>query len=383
MDTIVCPHCGKDVQITKALAREFEGEIVKREREKFEEELEKTKKTAFSEVQKKLAREFEEEMKRMREDTEEEKERNKKLIEQITTLTRDLRDSKREKDEAKLEMEKKLSEEEEKIRIDTQKKVEEAMHLKMLEKDKQLSDTLKELEETKRKIQQGSQQLQGETFELEFERILKEEFPNDITKEVAKGVKGGDLVQEVWDRNGNSCGTILWELKNTKTWSELWIDKLKGDQRAITADYAVIVSEAVPKEVESAKFYKNVWVTKRNFIVGLASALRMNLIQISMAKRAMEGKNEKKDILYSYLSGTEFRLRLEAIVDAFSNMQTEIEKEKRYFSHKWARDEKNIRQIIHSTYSMHGDLKSIVGAALPQIKGIDMLEDGTNDNSNA
>jgi hypothetical protein len=278
------------------------------------------------------------------------------------------------RDEAReLEMEKKLATEEEKIRLDAAKKAEEEQHTKMLEKDKQLQDAMKEVEEMRRKLQQGSQQAQGEVFELEFEKLLRLEFPNDQIYEVAKGMKGGDLIQEVWDRNGNYCGKVLWELKNTKTWSDLWVDKLKTDQRAITAEFAVIISEAVPSGVDSAKFYKNIWVTKRSFVIGLACSLRVNLIQVAAARRAMDGKKEKMDVLYSYLSGTEFRQRVEAIVEAFTNMQTEIEKEKRYFSNKWARDEKNIRQVIDSTYAMHGDLKGIMGNVLPQIKGIDEL----------
>ena len=228
----------------------------------------------------------------------------------------------------------------------------------------------------KRKLQQGSQQTQGEAFELEFEKMLKNEFPNDTISEVEKGTKGGDIVQEVCDRNGNMCGKILWELKNTKTWSELWIDKLKGDQRSAVADYAVLISEALPDQIDTARFYKNIWVTKTNFVIGLACALRLNLIQIAMAKRATGGRKDKSELLFNYLSGTEFRLRIEAIIDAFTNMQLEIEKEKRYFSNKWARDEKNIRQVIDNTYGMHGDLKGIVGNTFPQIKGLQGLEDG-------
>ena len=262
-------------------------------------------------------------------------------------------------------------EEEDKIALVERKKAEEEQRSKVLELQKQLMDVSKANDELRRKINQGSQQTQGEAFELEFEKMLKHEFPNDQITEIVKGAKGGDIVQQVLDRNGNNCGKILWEMKNTKTWSELWVDKLKGDQRKAVADYAVLISEAVPQDLDSARFYKNIWVTKRSFVIGLASALRLNLIQIAMAKRALDGKKGKSDLLFSYLSGTEFRLRIEAIVDAFTNMQVEIEKEKRYFSNKWARDEKNIRQVIDNTYGMHGDLKGIVGNTLAQIKGLD------------
>jgi hypothetical protein len=369
MNTIVCPNCGKE--ISEAFKIQIEKEVIEKEEKKHKLELDEARKEGLEKATTKIRNQFELQLKQSSEDALAKDEQNKKLLEQLTQLTIDLRESKNEKNEVKLEMQKKLLEEEEKIRIDAQKKAEENFHLKMTEQDKKLADALKANEEMSRKLQQGSQQTQGEVFELEFEKILKHEFPNDLINEVAKGTKGGDICQEVNDRNGNACGKILWEMKNTKTWSDLWIDKLKKDQRTAIADYAVIISEAVPQDFDSAKFYKNIWITKRNFAVGLACALRLNLIQISMAKRAMEGKKDKKDVLYNYMSGTEFRLRVEAIIDSFTNMQVEIEKEKRYFSNKWARDEKNIRQVIDNTYGMHGDLKGIVGNSLPQIKGLD------------
>lgn len=379
MDPIICPYCGKKLEISKALTLQIEKEVVEKEREKHKLELENAKKETLEEAGKKARGEFELKLKQLMEDATAKEEQNKKLLDQLTQLTIQLRLSRKEKDEAKLEMHKKLMEEEEKIKLEERKKAEEDQRSKVLELQKQLSDVSKANDDLRRKINQGSQQTQGEAFEVEFEKMLKREFPNDQISEVAKGTKGGDIVQKVIDRNGNTCGKILWEMKNTKTWSELWVDKLKGDQRREVADYAVLISETVPQDLDSARFYKNIWITKRSFVLGLASALRLNLIQISMAKRATEGKNGKSELLFSYLSGTEFRLRIEAIVDAFTNMQVEIEKEKRYFSNKWARDEKNIRQVIDNTYGMHGDLKGIVGNTLSQIKGLDPDQIGLSD----
>lgn len=375
MNTIRCPKCNQAIEIDKAFQHELKGQIEQELELLHKKELEKAKQQALLDSSKKIKEQFAFQLKQLEEDRKEKDERNKELQEQITKLFEEVRQSKREKDEAKLVMQKKLAEEEEKIRIDATKKAEQEQHLKILQKEKQLQDAIKANEELRRKLQQGSQQTQGEVLEQEFEEILRREFPNDKIEEVAKGTRGGDIIQHVWDSRGNMCGKILWELKNTKNWSEQWIDKVRIDQRAITADYAVIISEVVPPEVNAAKFYKNVWVTKREFVISIACALRINLIQIAMARRAAEGTKEKKDILFSYLSGIEFRLRIEAIVEAFTNMQSEIEKEKRYFANKWARDEKNIRQVIDSTYGMHGELKGIMGNVLPQIKGLELLED--------
>lgn len=368
--TINCPKCNEPLDIPTVLAEQSQKAAKLELDAKYKIELEREKKLAAEQAKEEMSLLF----RNKENEANEAKEKNQKYQEDLLEQAKLIRILKEKDQERDLEMQKKLSEEEEKIRLDAAKKAEEEQHLKILEKDKQLQDAIKANEELRRKLHQGSQQTQGEAFEQEFEQILRREFPNDIISEVAKGVRGGDIIQEVWDRNGNNCGKILWELKNTKTWSEQWIDKLKADQRSVTAEWAVVISEAVPSTVDNAKYYKNVWVTKRNFVIGLACALRMNLIQLEMARQANKGKKEKVDVLYSYFSGTEFRLRVEAIVESFSNMQVEIEKEKRYFSNKWARDEKNIRQAIDNTYGMHGDLKGIMGNTLQQIKGIETLE---------
>lgn len=379
MNTVICPNCGKEVEINQALTRQLELEIMAREKDKHLKELEDARKKALDESSQKAKEQFELQLKRADEERAHQEERNKELLEQITELTKQMREMKREKDEVKLEMEKRLSEEEEKIRQTAQKKAEEEQHGKIAEKDKQLADALKEIEDMRRKLQQGSQQTQGEAFELEFEQLLHQEFPNDKISPVGKGVKGGDIIQEVWDSRGNYNGKILWELKNTKNWQESWIDKLKADKRAINAEEAVIISEVLPADTKVAGYRNGIWLTQRLFVLTLASTLRAKLIEMYYVKQSVQAKDGKMELMYSYLSGTEFKHRIEAIVEAFTNMQAEIEKEKRYFSSKWARDEKNIRMVIDNTYGMHGDLKAIIGKMLPQIKGLDVIEFDTKD----
>lgn len=379
MNTIQCPHCGKSFEISDALSHQLEQGIIEREEKKHREELEKVKQQVLEDSTKKIKDQFALQLKHAEEDKAHQEERNKELLEQITELTKQMREMKREKDEVKLEMEKRLAEEEEKIRLTAQKKAEEEQHTKIAEKDKQLADALKEIEEMRRKLQQGSQQTQGEAFELEFENMLHNEFPNDKIMPVGKGIRGGDVIQEVWDARGNYNGKILWELKNTKTWSEGWVDKLKADKRAINAEEAVIISDVLPNDMAIAGFRNGVWVTQRAFMVTLAATIRAKLIEMYYVKQSVQAKDGKMELMYTYLSGTEFKHRVEAIVEAFTNMQGEIEKEKRYFTNKWARDEKNIRMVIDNTYGMHGDLKAIIGKMLPQIKGLDVIEFDTKD----
>ena len=376
MDTIACPHCGKHFELTEAIKHRFEEDVTLRLREEHKKELLDERRRAQETSEKKFKEDFGHKIERMEGDVREKDERNKKLLEELSKLTDELRQSKKEKDEAAYEMKKTLAEEEGKIRIDAQKKAEEEHRMKLLEKDKQLEGALKEANDLRRKLEQGSQQLQGEAFELSFETALTTQYVHDKIVPVGKGIKGGDIIQEVWDARGNYVGKILWELKNTKTWGPSWIDKLKTDKRSINAEEAVLITEVLPPDMKIAGFKDSVWVTKQEFVIPLADTLRAKLIQMFYVKNSVQAKDQKMETLYSYLSGIEFRNRVEAIIEAFTSMQQEIEKEKRYFSNKWARDEKNIRQVIDNTFGMHGDFKGIIGAGLPHIKGIDMLGDG-------
>ena len=379
MDKIICPSCGKEIEISSALSKQMEEEIIANERLKHEKELNEVKKRAIDESSKKLREEFATQLKDLSESANYKEERIKELLEKREELSQKMHDLKREKEDLKVDMLKQLASEEEKIRIEAQKKAEEEQHGKIAEKDKQLTDALKELEDMRRKLQQGSQQTQGEAFELEFENLLHITFPNDKISPVGKGVRGADIVQEVWDSKGNYNGKILWELKNTKTWQEGWIEKLKADKRTINAQEAVIISEILPVAMTVAGYHNGIWVTNRTFVITLASTLRAKLIEVFYAKQSVQAKDGKMELMYTYLSGTEFKHRIEAIVEAFTNMQNEIEKEKRYFMNKWSRDEKNIRMVIDNTFGMHGDLKAIIGRTLPQIKGLDDIEYDTKD----
>ena len=376
MQTIICPHCKKSFELSDALDNEYKETLVAELEKKHQEELEKEKKILEEKTSEKIRKELDIKLREKEVEKEQAEKQSKELQEQLLSYMKTNSELK-EKDRARdLEMQKKLEEESEKIRLKAQEEAAKESQTLLSQKEKQLQDALKEAEDMKRKLQQGSQQAQGEVFELEFETLLARQYPNDKILPVGKGIKGGDIIQEVWDNRGNFAGKILWELKNTKLWSEPWIAKLKADKRTINADEAILISEVLPADIKLAGYREGVWVTEQNFVIPLADTMRAKLIQLQYAKKAAEGKDGKMEILYRYLSGTEFKNRVEAIVEAFSNMQVEIEKEKRYFSNKWARDEKNIRQVIDSTYGMHGDLKGIIGGVITQIQGLIELESG-------
>lgn len=311
-------------------------------------------------------------------EVDEEKKRNRELAEQVTQLLKQMRELKRHDEERELEMAKKMAEEEGEIRNEAKKKAIEETDLKMAEKDKKITDMEKMIEELKKTAQQGSQQTQGEVLELQLEQLLRREFPNDTVAEVPKGIRGADVIQEVRDRTGRSCGTVLWESKNAK-WTSLWIAKLKDDQRAVKADVAILLSVDLPKEMLPFSYQNGVWVTNRDSLVPLAGLLRITLHDIFVTKQGNVDKKEKMEFLYSYFTGIEFKQKVEAIVEAFSALHEDIEREKRWFSVKWARQEKYTRKALDQALGMYGDVQGITGQSLPEIKSLEEPQIGRDD----
>lgn len=371
MNTIKCPKCGAELEITEALKHQIEEQIVASLETKHKADIEEAKKQAGEEAGKKALEKFELQLTNLQKEKEEEKERNKKLTKQIDELLDEIRKLRIKDEEREIEMKKKLLDEEGKIKQEVRKKTEEEHLLKDLEKDKKLKDALTQIETLRAKIQQGSQQAQGETLELEIESKLKSEFPADKITEVKKGQRGADVLQEVVDRLGRSCGLILWESKNAQ-WSNDWIEKLREDQRQAKADLAVLISVNLPKGIESFVYREGIWIVGWKHFIPLSWALRFNLVSLYHERQSSEGKDEKMKILYQYLTGTEFKHRVEGIVEAFSNLQEELEKEKRYFNIKWARQEKEIRKVIDHTHGMYGDLQGVIGKSLPEIKTLEL-----------
>jgi hypothetical protein len=282
-----------------------------------------------------------------------------------------------------LETARKLDAEREKIRDDASRELQEAYRLKDAEKDKKLQDALRVNDELRRKLQQGSQQTQGEVLELELEELIKSSFPMDDIEPVPKGINGADVIQRVLSKAGSLCGTIIWESKHTKTWNDTWTAKLKDDQRAVKADIAVLVSEALPKACKNFGQYDGIWVSTAQCAPALASALRSQLIEVALAKMAAVGKNEKIEVLYGYLSGPEFRQRVEAIVEAFVDMQKDLHDERRVTERRWSKREKQIQKVISNTSGMYGDFQGLIGASLQTIPLLGRAEESESSDGGA
>ena len=248
----------------------------------------------------------------------------------------------------------------------------EEMRLKVVEGEQQRASMEKTIEELKRKAEQGSQQLQGEAQEIELEALLAARFPRDSIDPVAKGERGADCLQRVMGPAGQVCGAILWESKRTKNWSDGWLTKLKDDQRAAKAEACVIVSHALPKGIDSFEWVEGVWVTHPRTAIALAMVLRQTLIELALVRQAGVGRETKMEMVYQYLTGPQFRQRVQAIVDAFRAMQEDLDSEKRAITKQWSKREAQIDRMMQGTVGMYGDLQAIAGKSLQEIEGLEM-----------
>jgi len=370
-ETIKCPDCGAVIELSEAISHDIEVRL----KQQYENEIGKTKKA----IEEKAKKEAQESLNIKISDLNEQLEEKTKNLKEAQRQELELRKRQRElvekEEKLELELSRKIDAERQKIIQKTSKEFEETHRLKDAEKDKQLDDMKKQIDELKRKSEQGSQQMQGEVLELELEESLKEEFPFDVIEPVAKGVKGGDIIQTVKTQSGRICGKILWETKRTKNWSDSWIQKLKDDQRDAKADLAILVSETLPKGFHHFRLISGVWVTDILSAVSLALALRVVLIQVARERETQVGKKEKMELAYNYLTGQEFRNRVEAIVESFTAMKADLEAERRAMLKIWAKREKQIERVISNAAGMHGDLQEIAGSSLPTIKMLELPND--------
>ncbi|MBK6959018.1 MAG: DUF2130 domain-containing protein [Nitrosomonas sp.] len=413
--TIVCPNCKTEIKLTESLAapliestrRQFEQrlaqkdtEIIQREqamREKEKqltedkrklddqvasqvaEQLKAERARVIAEESKKAklasAAELENKARELAELQEVLKSRDEKLAEaqkaqaELIKKQRELDDAKRE---LELTVEKRVQDGLIEVRTLAKKEAEDEQKLKVMEKEQTIAAMQKQIEDLKRRAEQGSQQLQGEVQELELENLLRMKFPFDAIDPVPKGEFGGDVLHRVVSTGGQAGGTILWEFKRTKNWSDAWLAKLRDDQRTAKAEIAVIVSQILPKGVETFEMVEGVWVTHPRAALPVAMILRQSLLEISLARQSSEGQQTKTEMVYQYLTGPRFRQRVEAIVEAFSTMQEDLDKERKVIMKQWAKREEQIERVMGATVGMYGDLQGIAGKSLQEIEGLEL-----------
>jgi hypothetical protein len=279
----------------------------------------------------------------------------------------------KEKAEAmELDIARRINEQAESIRTAARKQALDEHALKDKEAQEQTAALRKQIDDLKRKIEQGSQQAQGEALELILEEVLAKSFPLDEIDPVAKGVHGADILQRVLEPSGLDCGTILWETKNARKWSPAWLPKLREDQRDAKTSLAVLVTESMPPDAANLTQIDGVWVCTRACAIGLALALRAGLIEVAKSRVAADGKHGKIERVYDYLTSTQFRQRVSGIVEPLVELKDGLNKERRAMERIWAAREKQIDAAMLSTHGMYGDLQGIAGATLPTLEAMDL-----------
>jgi len=404
--TIKCPECGAEIELNQALTGQieqvikakYETEAVQKEKDyqaKLKEiqqqtkeleakgqaideqvaELLKTERKGIAETErKKIIAEQSQQTKALEEELGEKNQKLKEFQQQELELRTQQRKLLEEKEAFELEAARKLDEERNKIIEEASKKAAEENMLKMREKDDQLTAMKKQIDELKRKAEVGSQEAQGEALEQELQEYLERTFPYDRFEEVKKGTRGADVLQIVHNASGKECGKILWESKNTKDFQKSWIEKFKKDQQEAKADIAVIMSVVLPAGIDSFDMYEGVWVTDYKSLKGLARALRQGLIEVARQKLITTGQDSIKDVLYQYITGQEFAMRIRGVVEAFQRMNNDLAKEKRAMTSIWNSREKQIATVIENVVGIHGSIEGLVGGqkALPEIETLSL-----------
>ncbi len=303
-----------------------------------------------------------------------------KQVQELHQKEAEIERLKRENNEAesrlKAENEKKLNEKLDLERERIEKALHEKNELKFKQQEEQLEMLRNELKNAQRKAELSSQQFQGEVQELAIEEFLKQKFPLDCIEEIKKGQRGGDCIQVVHTREFQNCGKIYYESKRTKEFQKAWVEKLKSDMREIGADVGVIVSEALPKEMERMGLFEGVWVCSFEEFKGLSAVLREGVIQVSLAKKSQENKGDKVNLLYHYLTSSEFSMQVSAIIEGFEQLRAELEKEKNAMARIWKSREKQIEKVFEGTINMYGSIKGIMGNAIWQVKALELGYDG-------
>ena len=417
--TIKCPNCGTEIDInevlyhqlenkyrnehlaqTKKLEAEIEAkrkeykthldslkaqeEVLKEQKEKFEEEIKKATQIQLKaervKLQEDLRKEILDEQSESMALLQKQLEEKSNQVKELNVAKAQIGQLQREKEEmesaimakAELALNEKLKLEKEKI----QKATDEQNELKLRQKDEQLRQLQEQLQIAQRKAEQGSMQLQGEVQELAIEEWLKEKYPFDTIDEVKKGSRGADCMQIVHTRESQNCGRIYYESKRTKDFQKSWIEKFKADMREKGADIGVLVTDVMPSDMQRMGLYEGIWICSFEEFKGLSAVLREQIIKIHHAMKSQENKTDKMSLLYGFLTSNEFKMQIEAIVEAFTTMQSDLDSEKRSMQRIWKQREKQIEKVLDNTINMYGSIRGIAGNAIGNIKALELEYSG-------
>lgn len=417
-NNINCPNCGHSFNVDNAIAADIEQKLkiefkdkLQQSLSKIEEEKKKLEADQFQFEEKKkkeneiFAQKLQQEKVKLENELQEQLrksissdyENRLKLLQQNNADAEEKLKESRKKELEFLKKEQHLKNKEAELEIILEKKIQQErkiiadqirmqeleknalketdFQLKLKEKEQQLEEQKKLIDEMKRKAEQNSMQRQGEVQELLLEEILREYFPFDLIDEVGKGVEGADCIQTVRNNSGKECGKIIYESKRTKTWSNSWVDKLKTDMRNRQADVAILVTQAFPKDMERFGERDGVWLCTFSEVSSVAQIIRNGIMKIHEIQKREENKGDKMQLLYNYLTGNEFKGQVEAIVEGFMAMRQGIIKERVQMEKIWKEREKQLEKVLISTSGMYGSVKGIAGASIGDIPLLEGTED--------
>jgi len=378
MDTrITCPNCNHQFVLGEAEVEEYKKELRQQmeaykkhkdeEAIKKQEEFNREKILIETATQKKTTDEMHVKMRSLEEESRRKTLQLHELQKKELELLRERNELEERTINIEIEIEKRLLENKKRIESDVTQREKDIFDLRLKEKETQLESMKKTIEDLKRKSEQGSMQLQGEAQELVLEDKLREYFPFDSVVEVGKGVEGADCILIVRNSNGSECGKIIFESKRTKSWNNVWVDKLKNDMRTKQADIAILVTQVFPKGMDCFGEKEGVWLCSFKELPGLAAALRNAILRIAETRKAEENKGEKMQMLYNYLTGLEFQQQIEAIVEGFISMKNSISKERIQMEKIWKERDKQLDKVLLTTSGMYGSVKGIAGASVQNI----------------
>lgn len=407
-NSIQCPECSAEINVNDILYRQIEGQLqaelkaraadnekknadalseikekaqaLEKEQASFEQklldgvskQLKSERKSLSDQLRKEIAEEQNDRMtdlqKQIYEKSEQVKElgRAKIMVEQLT------REKEEAEQKAQLKAEQSLTEQLKLEKEKIQKLADEQNELKLKQKDEHLEQLKRQLSDAQRKAEQGSMQTQGEAQELAIEEWLANQFPLDGIEEIKKGQRGGDCLQVVNTYESQNCGSIYYESKRTKDFQKTWIEKFKADMREKGVDIGVLVTNVLPKDLDRMGLVDGVWVCTYEEFKALSFVLREKIIAINTARRSGENKADKMSLLYSYLTSNEFKMQIDAIVEGFTQMQTDLDAEKRAMARIWKQREKQITKVLENTTGMYGSVRGIAGNAIGQVKSLEL-----------
>ena len=355
--TITCPQCSATFPLSDAIGAQYEQEIVAREHRSHEKELAAVRDQAAAKVREEL----QVTMKATADEAAEEKATNKQLRGQLTDLLAEMRILKKERADEKIAAERALLESQDAIRKEAQERAEEEASLKLAEKDEQIRQAKAATAALQRRLDQGSQQVQGEALELDLEQQLRQLFPLDEISEVKKGSRGADMNQRVRTAAGSEAGVILWECKNAK-WNPGWVTKLKSDMREAHADHAVLVVAHRPEGMSPIHHVEGtVWVVEPRMLAVIGRMLRQSVLHVAAMQTLSRSADERMAAMQAYVCGPEFRGRVEAIVEGFQKVQAEIASDRTESERRWCRMEKQLSGVILNTVGLQGDFEGLAG----------------------